>query len=258
VNELELPERDIVGVRAPNLSRFGITGPNSWVVGRDPAWLVDPGPAVDEHLGALVIELLSRGGLAGIALTHDHWDHSAAVPALRARFPGAPLAAARGKVDVQLEDGADFGPLRVIATPGHARDHLAFLTADVAITGDAVLGEGSVFVAPYPGAMVSYIEGLQRLRALSPAFICPGHGPLVRDADGKLGDYIAHRLDRERRLLAALDAGKRTVDQLLDEAWAGTPAALRPAAAATMAAHLDKLADEGRLPDGVERPQVRP
>jgi glyoxylase-like metal-dependent hydrolase (beta-lactamase superfamily II) len=224
VHELELPERDIVGMRAPNLSRFSITGPNSWVVGRDPAWLVDPGPAVDEHLGALVIELISRGGLAGIALTHDHWDHSAAVPALRARFPGAPLAAARGEVDVQLGDGADFGPLRVIATPGHARDHL----------------------------------GLQRLRALSPAFICPGHGPLVRDADAKLGDYIAHRLERERRLLAALDAGKRTVDQLLDEAWAGTPAALRPAAAATLAAHLDKLADEGRLPDGVERPEVRP
>ncbi|MGO9751378.1 MAG: MBL fold metallo-hydrolase [Solirubrobacteraceae bacterium] len=256
MNKLELPERDIVGVRAPDLGRFNMTGPNSWVVGRDPAWLVDPGPAVDEHLRALVIELRSRGGLAGIALTHDHWDHSAALPALRDHFPAAPLAAARGDVDVQLQDGAAFGSLRAVATPGHAPDHLAFLAGDVAITGDAVLGEGSVFVAPYPGAMASYIEGLQRLRALSPAFICPGHGPLVRDADAKLGGYIAHRLERERRLLQALDAGKRTVDELLDDAWFGTPQALRPAAAATMAAHLDKLADEGRLPAGVQRPEV--
>ncbi len=133
MNELELPERDIVGLRAPNLGRFNVTGPNSWIVGRAPAWLVDPGPAVDEHLAALVSELRARGGLAGIALTHDHWDHSAAVPALRERFPEAQLGAARGAVDLQLGDGAKFGPLLAIATPGHAPDHLAFLTRDVAI-----------------------------------------------------------------------------------------------------------------------------
>jgi glyoxylase-like metal-dependent hydrolase (beta-lactamase superfamily II) len=251
---LDLPERDIKGIRAPNLSPVNVSGSNSWIVGRDPAWLVDPGPELDEHVHALVIEIVRRGGLGGVALTHDHWDHSAALPGLRSAFPGVPLAAARGEVDVHLLDGGRFGPLRAVVTPGHAPDHLAFVAGDVALTGDAVLGEGSVFVAPYPGAMAGYIDGLLRLRALAPAFICPGHGPLVRDADAKLAGYIAHRLARERQLLAALDAGLRTVDELLDAVWAGTPEPLRLAATATLAAHLDKLADEGRLPAGVQRP----
>jgi hypothetical protein len=85
--------------------------------------------------------------------------------------------------------------------------------------------------------------------------IGPGHGPVVLDADGKLDEYIEHRLDRERRLVAALDAGLRTADELLDEVWDDAPAILRPAAAVTLAAHIDKLAEEGRLPDGVERPE---
>jgi glyoxylase-like metal-dependent hydrolase (beta-lactamase superfamily II) len=86
--------------------------------------------------------------------------------------------------------------------------------------------------------------------------LLPGHGPPVTDAAAKLDEYVAHRLDRERRLLAALDAGRRTVDELLDDAWSDAPAQLRPAAAITLAAHLDKLAEDGRLPDGVERPEV--
>jgi glyoxylase-like metal-dependent hydrolase (beta-lactamase superfamily II) len=94
------------------------------------------------------------------------------------------------------------------------------------------------------------------LRSRDLALLAPGHGPPVSDARAKLEEYIAHRLDRERRLLAALAAGARTVDQLLDSAWSDAPAALRPAAAATLAAHLDKLAEEGRLPVGVERPEV--
>jgi hypothetical protein len=72
----------------------------------------------------------------------------------------------------------------------------------------------------------------------------------------KLAEYREHRLDRERRLVAALDAGRRGVEELLDAAWADVPATLRPAAAVTLAAHLDKLAEEGRLPEGVERPAV--
>jgi hypothetical protein len=78
----------------------------------------------------------------------------------------------------------------------------------------------------------------------------------VFDPRAKLDEYIEHRLDRERRLLGALERGRRTVSELLDDAWSDAPAALRPAAEATLAAHLDKLADEGRLPDGVERPEI--
>ena len=159
-------------------------------------------------------------------------------------------------MDVRLEDGSTFGPLEAVATPGHAPDHLAYVTGTAALTGDAVLGEGSVFIAPDPGALAAYLDALARLRERELDVLCPGHGPLVFDPDAKLDQYISHRLDRERRLLAALEHGKRSVDELLDEAWADVPAGLRPAAAVTLAAHLDKLADEGRLPAGVERPAL--
>ena len=83
-----------------------------------------------------------------------------------------------------------------------------------------------------------------------------GHGPLVQDPDAKLASYIAHRLERERSVVAALKRGTRSVEGMLDEAWSDVPELLRPAAALTLAAHLDKLEDEGQLPDGVERPHV--
>ncbi len=253
---IEVPGFDVVGLRADNPGPFTLSGTNSWIVGRDPAWLLDPGPDLGAHRDALIVELERRGGLGGIALTHDHPDHTEGLPALRARFPDVRLAGARGPVEVRLGDGGGFGPLIALATPGHAPDHLAYLAGSVAFSGDAVLGEGSVFVAPDPGALIGYLEGLRRLRARTPAVLCPGHGPLVTDPAAKLDEYLAHRLDREQRLLGALASGARSVGDLLDAAWSEVPAALRPAAAVTLAAHLDKLAAEGRLPDGVQRPEI--
>ena len=154
-----------------------------------------------------------------------------------------------------LDEGDRFGPLVAIRTPGHAPDHLAYLVDGVALTGDAVLGEGSVFIYPDPGALAGYLAALQRLRERAPAVIAPGHGPPVHDVEAKLDAYIAHRLDRERRSRSRPSgtASARSA-KLLDAVWDDAPAALRPAAAVTLAAHLDKLEDEGRLPDGVERP----
>jgi glyoxylase-like metal-dependent hydrolase (beta-lactamase superfamily II) len=256
VAQIELPGSDIVGVRAGNPGPFTLAGTNSWIIGRDPAWLIDPGPALVEHVEALTAELERRGGLGGIAVTHDHADHVEAVPALRQRFPAAPVGATRAQAaDVRLADGDHFGPLEAVRTPGHAPDHLAFVVGDVALTGDAVLGEGSVFIHPDPGALAGYLAALERLRRRGLRLIGPGHGPLVVDPEAKLSQYIAHRLERERRLVAALDSGRRTTSELLDEVWDDAPAALRPAAAVTLAAHLDKLEDEGRLPAGVERPR---
>jgi glyoxylase-like metal-dependent hydrolase (beta-lactamase superfamily II) len=167
-----------------------------------------------------------------------------------------PVVGAAGAVDRRLADGDEAGPLRAVGTPGHAPDHLAYVAGDVAFTGDAVLGAGSVFVAPGPGALAGYLAGLRRLRALGLALLCPGHGPVVEDPAERLDAYLAHRADRERALLAALADGLRDVDDLLARAWADAPAALRPAAEATLAAHLDKLEEEGRLPAGVGRPDV--
>jgi glyoxylase-like metal-dependent hydrolase (beta-lactamase superfamily II) len=254
MTRFELDEHGIVGIRAPNPGPFTLSGTNSWIVGRDPAWLVDPGPAIDSHVAALAAEIETRGGLGGIALTHDHADHNEAVPAIRDRFAGVPFAAGRGDVDITLRPGEAFGPLEPFPAPGHAPDHFAFVTGRAALTGDAVLGEGSVFIAPDRGALAGYLDALRALRARDLDVLLPGHGPPVHNPAAKLDEYIAHRLDRERRLVAALEAGRRSVDELLDEVWDDAPAALRPAAAVTLAAHLDKLADEGSLPAGVERP----
>jgi glyoxylase-like metal-dependent hydrolase (beta-lactamase superfamily II) len=223
-------------------------------VGRNPAWVVDPGPALGEHIEALGVEIRRRGGLGAILLTHDHPDHAEAVPMLREQFPAAPLAAGRGQAELRLSEGARVGPLEAVYTPGHAPDHFAFVVDGAALTGDAVLGQGSVFIAPDPGALAGYLEGLSKLRDRDLEFICPGHGPLVEDPHGKLDEYIAHRLDRERQLVTALQAGARTIDEMLDAAWADVPEVLRRAATVTLAAHLDKLADESRLPAGVQRP----
>jgi glyoxylase-like metal-dependent hydrolase (beta-lactamase superfamily II) len=256
MDRIELAEYDLVGLRADNPGPLTLSGTNSWIVGARPAWLIDPGPALPAHLRALTDELERRGGLGGIALTHGHADHSEAVAPLRVRFPEAPVAAARGDVDVRLSDHGHFGPLEALTLPGHAPDHLVYLAGPVGFSGDAVLGEGSVFVAPDPGALAGYLEGLARLRDRELELLCPGHGPVIDDPRAKIEEYLAHRLERESRLLAALEGGDRTVDQLLDAAWSEIDPRLRPVAAVTLAAHLDKLEGEGRLPPGVQRPDI--
>jgi glyoxylase-like metal-dependent hydrolase (beta-lactamase superfamily II) len=249
-----LQSHDILCVRASNPGPFTLSGTNTWLAGRSPTWVIDPGPAEDEHLESLRSAIAARGGLGGIVLTHDHRDHSEALGALRAEFP-APLAAARGEVDVALGEGSRFGPFEAVATPGHAPDHVALVGVGVCFSGDSVLGEGSVFISPYEGAMAGYLRGLERLRERSDfAVICPGHGPVVWDAKAKLAEYLEHRRERERRLQDALAAGQRGASELLDTVWSEVPDVLRGAARVTLAAHLDKLDEEGKLPEGVERP----
>ena len=104
------------------------------------------------------------------------------------------------------------------------------------------------------GQLRAYLDALRALRALPLQLACPGHGPPIDDPAAKLDGYIAHRLAREAGLIAGLDDGARTVDELLDAAWGDVPAALRPAAALSLGAHLDKLEAEGRLPAGVQSP----
>lgn len=250
-----LAAHDVALVRADNPGPLTLSGTNTWLIGRDPCWVVDPGPALPAHLDAILAAAAQRGGIGGIALTHDHGDHAEAAPELARRAGDVPIAAARfaGRTD-DLADGATVGPLRAIAVPGHAPDLLCLAAGPVCCTGDAVLGEGSVFIAPDPGALRGYLAGLRRLRDADFAVLLPGHGPAITEPGPHLDAYVAHRLERERRLVAALHAGARAVDALLDAAWDDVPDALRPVAAVTLAAHLDKLEEEGRLPDGVQRP----
>src|SRR5262249_14366382 len=120
---------------------------------------------------------------------------------------------------------------------------------------DAVLGSGSVFIAPHPGAMSGYLRALTRLQMRDDFdVICPGHGPVVSEPHARLEEYVAHRLDREHRLLAALGDGRRSVAELLGAAGSAPRAALRRGAPAPPAAPLEKLEEEQVLPRGVERP----
>jgi glyoxylase-like metal-dependent hydrolase (beta-lactamase superfamily II) len=245
-------------LRAANPGPLTLTGTNSWVVGRDPCWVIDPGPDLDTHLDALAAEVAKRGGAGGIALTHTHADHAAGVDGLLERLPapvpvaGADPRAATGASSArELASGERFGPLRVMALPGHARDHLGYLVDSAAgtacFTGDAVLGEGSVFVG---ADMAAYLEALERLQALAPVVLCPGHGPLVTRPEAHLAAYREHRLAREREIESAWRRGIQDEHRLVAEIWGPLPERLAHAAIVTLRAHLAKLEDEGRLTPG--------
>ena len=222
-------------VRAPNPSPLSLDGTNTYVVDR---WVVDPGPADPGHLDAVMAA--AGGSLEGIVLTHDHPDHAEGAPALAERAGTRQLLRPAG--------GERAGPFEAIATPGHSPDSVCLLHGRVLFSGDTVLGAGSVFLTPGGGALAAYLASLRRLRDLDLEVICPGHGPVIADPRAKIDEYLEHRLERERRLLTALEAGACTIDALLDEAWSEVPAQLRPLAAVTLEAHLEKLRDEGRLP----------
>ena len=231
----------VTRVRAPNPSALTLDGTNTYIAG---GWVIDAGPSDPSHLDA-VAEAAGEG-VEGVVLTHSHSDHA----------EGAAELALRLGVSVVLPEGdaTAVGPFSVIPTPGHAPDHVSLLFGRVLFSGDTVLGEGSVFVGGEEGSMAAYMDSLSRLRALELDAICPGHGPVVWDARAKIDEYIAHRLDRERRVLEALEDGLVSRDEVLDAAWSEVDLDavpyLRMAAGLTLDAHVDKLAAEGRLPNG--------
>jgi len=214
---------------APNPGPMTLDGTNTYIVGEHPAYVIDPGPEDQSHVAAIGDEVKHRGGLGGILLTHSHADHAAAVGMLGAEV-------------------VESGPFQRVPTPGHAEDHACFVVDRVCFSGDLILGEGSTFVPPDGGSLAAYLESLHRIAELDIELICPGHGPYVTDPAAKVHEYIEHRMERERKLVDALDRGERSRAGLLAEAWDDVPAELRPAAAVVMQAHLEKLDAEGRLP----------
>jgi glyoxylase-like metal-dependent hydrolase (beta-lactamase superfamily II) len=213
-----------------------LAGTNTYLYGSDPCTVIDPGPDDASHLEAVRVAAEERGGVGLVLLTHSHGDHAAGADRL-----GAEVVLPVG--------GEEHGGLRALATPGHAADHVCFLTTDrVCFSGDLVLGEGSTFVPPDGGSLAAYMKSLRLVQAEAPTLICPGHGSWVTDPAAKLAEYVEHREMRERRLLVALERGERSKEALLAEAWSDVPTELRPAAALVMEAHLQKLDAEGRLP----------
>ncbi|MET0306861.1 MAG: MBL fold metallo-hydrolase [Solirubrobacterales bacterium] len=229
---------EIGRLTAPNPGPMTLAGTNTYLYGSDPCVVIDPGPDDAGHLDAVRAAAEERGGIGVVLLTHSHGDHAAGAE----RFDDVVLP----------KGGEEHAGLRALATPGHAADHVCFLTADgVCFSGDLVLGEGSTFVPPDGGSLAAYMESLRVVQAEEIELICPGHGPWVTDPAAKLAEYVEHREMRERRLLAALERGERSKEALLAEAWSDVPTELRPAAALVMEAHLQKLEAEGRAPGGL-------
>jgi glyoxylase-like metal-dependent hydrolase (beta-lactamase superfamily II) len=234
-------EYDVERLTASNPGPMTLEGTNTYLVGRDPAVVIDPGPDQTEHVDAVRRAAEARGGIGAVLLTHSHSDHSGGLELLGVD-PGDP------------KDAETVAGLTAIATPGHSADHLCFLLGGACFTGDLILGEGSTIVGPREmgGSLADYMRSLERLRALDLELLFPGHGPEVRDPPAKIDEYIEHRMMRERRLVAALERGVRSRAALLAEVWDDVPEELRGAAAVAMQAHLEKLEDEGRLPEDLE------
>ena len=256
---VELSQR-IARVRAPNPSPMTLSGTNTYIVrtGVGAALVIDPGPAIDAH----VYSILSAAGdmnltIQAILVTHGHPDHAPAAEPL-SRATRAPIYGHRQptfRVDVGLGDRETLefedATLTAIDAPGHAVDHLVFyFQEDEALfTGDVVLGQGTVVVAPPGGAMRPYQRTLQRLldEHGDSRAIYGGHGEAVLDPRAKLVEYIAHRRMREDQLLRQLEDEPATIPVLVGTIYSDIDRRLWPAAARQMLAHLIALEEENRV-----------
>ena len=231
---------EILRVVAPNPGPMTLEGTNTYLYGADPCVVIDPGSDDAGHLEAIRAAAGERGGIGHVLVTHSHRDHTTGADQL-----GAPI--------VLATDGEEHGGLRALATPGHAADHVVYLSADgVCFCGDLVLGLGSTIVPPGGNSLAAYMDSLALLAAEEIELMAPGHGPWIEDPAAKLAEYVEHREMRERRLLAALDRGERSRAALLAEAWEDIPLELLPMAAMAMESHLEKIEGEGRLPGDLE------
>ena len=233
-------------VLAPNPGPMTLDGTNTWVL-RDPSSescvVVDPGPLMEQHLA----EVARCGPVDVVLLTHGHPDHSEGARRF-AELTGAPVRA----LDPALrlgEDGLGEGDvvatagieLRVLATPGHSSDSLSFVLDDAVLTGDTVLGRGTTVVAHPDGVLAEYLESLRRLQDLGERTVLPGHGPELPSAGVAAEQYLVHREQRLEQVRAAVAAGARTPEQVVEVVYADVDRGLWPAATLSVRAQLAYL-----------------
>ena len=253
-----------------------MTGPgtNTYLVGTKDVVVIDPGPLDDVHLERVVAAC--DGKLRYVVVTHTHRDHAPAAMPL-ARATGATLLgfdARDGFVpDGIVRDGdridVDGWRLDALFTPGHASNHLCFVadriadrsdggpSADplaggpvrVVFSGDHVMEGSTVVIAPPDGDMADYFASLERLLALSPTpvAIAPGHGQVIDEPRRVVNAYLAHRRERERAVVTALEDGPSTAAGLVPDIYGPLDPRLVGAASRSLWAHLRKLAVEQRV-----------
>lgn len=259
-------------ITAPNPGPFTFQGTNTFLIGKGELAVLDPGPDDPAHRDAL---LLAIGGakVAHILVSHTHRDHSPGARPLQARV-GAPILAAgphrparpvQPGEQMRLDAAADteFTPdetladgallegggyrLEVVATPGHAANHLAFalLGEDLLFSGDHVMGWATTVVAPPDGSMSDYMASLDRLLARPESVYLPAHGGEIRDAHGHVRGLRTHRRMRERAILERLAQGDRTIPEIVARIYGGLDPRLAGAAAMSTYAHLEDLVARG-------------
>ena len=252
----------VLRVTARNPGAMTGPGTNSYLVGAGDQWAVlDPGPADDRHLQALLDA--APGPIRYILVTHTHQDHS----------PGAlPLKAATGALllgqttrhrhwqdptfapDRELHHGNRVtltagATLRVIHTPGHASNHLCYLLEEerLLFTGDHIIQGSTVVIDPPDGDMAAYLGSLEALLREALDYLAPGHGVLIPQPDRAVRALIQHRLRREARVLAALPLQEpAALPSLVRRVYDDVAPQLHALAERSLLAHLLKLEAEGR------------
>jgi len=240
-----------------------MTGPgtNTYLLGANRDVVIDPGPAVPEHISAILAA--ADRSLTHIVVTHTHLDHSPAAAELAAHtnatlvgLPPPPHARQDKSFapDIQPGDGEELMlndvQLRAIHTPGHASNHVCYQSeeAQLLFTGDHVMQGSTVVIPPPDGDMQQYIDSLEKVRALESVGIAPGHGTVIGDPDRELRKLVRHRLQREARVHDRLQKlGQATLEELLPHAYADIDTRMLPVAAYSLQAHLIKLEADGRV-----------
>jgi glyoxylase-like metal-dependent hydrolase (beta-lactamase superfamily II) len=249
-------------VVAPNPGLMTGPGTNTYLVGIDEVAVIDPGPADDSHVNAIVGASM-RDRVRWVLLTHTHPDHWPAAERIRAQtgavvagFGKAPKADEFDlKLDLVLGDGSTIDGtefrLEALHTPGHAPNHLCFFLEEerVLFTGDHVLNGTTTVVNPQRGGdMIEYLASLERLRKIKRlARIAPGHGDVIEDPKARLDEYVAHRKMRERQIVKLLKQGPARIPDIVDQLYTDTPEGLMEMAQRQVQAHLLKLKVEGKV-----------
>ncbi len=259
---------------APNPGPMTFTGTCTYVVGQGAVAVIDPGPALPEHVATLVGSLGDER-VAQIVVTHTHLDHSPAAallqqatgapvigcgPHIFAREPTAAEAANahaandmsfrpdRMLADGEVFNGAGF-TLEAVATPGHTMNHLAFALAqeNALFSGDHVMAWSTTVVIPPTGSMRAYRDSLERLRARRETLYWPGHGGPVREPQRFLRALLHHRRQRDAAIASRLAAGDTTVAAVVARIYEGLNPKLARAASLSVLAHLEEMEASGRV-----------